>query len=135
MKKAMKKRIFATFTALALGAGVAMAAAPTAMASDGTAYTLFGSTGWGNTSYGVTARIGLNASARVVYNWSTAFYVSDYVCTRARGYNSVHTSTFYGAGCGEMGSVSVPWGNVASVMAFSARHEVYQPFYTAVAYW
>lgn len=78
--------------------------------------------GWGPVSKGcyVLGKKGV----KVGYNWKVnpvPIWGSPAACTQVRGYNSSKKSTWYNAGCGESGSLSAPWGNVASSKAARAK--------------
>lgn len=78
--------------------------------------------GWGPVSKGcyVLGKPGVKAG----YNWkvnSFPIWGSPIACVQVRGYNSSMKSTWYGAGCGDSGSRSAPWGNVASSKAVRAK--------------
>ncbi|MGC5344744.1 hypothetical protein ACPXCE_20915 [Streptomyces sp. DT24] len=49
---------------------------------------------------------------KMVYGWKVSKGSS--ICVKVKGFNAQGKKTWYGAGCGKNGQITVPWGNVAA---------------------
>ncbi|MFF9510472.1 hypothetical protein ACF1BU_08720 [Streptomyces sp. NPDC014724] len=48
----------------------------------------------------------------MVYGWKV--FKSGSICVQVKGFNAKGKKTWYNAGCGKSGQITVPWGNVAA---------------------
>ncbi|MFD4855663.1 hypothetical protein [Streptomyces atratus] len=49
---------------------------------------------------------------KMVYAWKV--FKGSSICVQAKGFNAKGKKTWYKAGCGKSGKITVPWGNVAA---------------------
>ncbi|MES9507385.1 hypothetical protein ABWJ92_13370 [Streptomyces sp. NPDC000609] len=49
---------------------------------------------------------------KMVYGWKV--FKGGSICVQAKGFNAKGKKTWYKAGCGKNGQITVPWGNVAA---------------------
>ncbi|MGI5186669.1 hypothetical protein ACQEVI_00800 [Promicromonospora sp. CA-289599] len=75
---------------------------------------------WSGESRCQTALLG-RPGLKAYYEWNTNAASEGSACLQVRGFNTSGSRTWYNAGCGTAGNVTVNWGNVAAYPAARAR--------------